>query len=167
MTFPLGMEHFQGRSDVLEGYSYQQGDLAVMNGNHETKRIRCDVFISGEQRISFFEGRSFNQNGGKMCRFVCIVLGGWDFSRYTCHNYIGEDVHLHQVTCWQLGILASMTSTYITSMVRTVRLFVFSHCFFSNKNFPKLCKVQSMSCPNTVSSRRWPISVKWGWFSQL
>ena len=98
---------------------------------------------------------------------ICLhCCGGWEISRSTCHNYIGEDVHLHQVTCWQLGILASMTSTYITSMGRTVHLFFFSHCFFSNKNFPKLCKVQLMSCPNTVSSRCWPISVKWGWFSQ-
>ena len=74
MTFLLGWRIFRGDPKFWQGIPTKQGDLAVMNGNHETKRIRYDVFISGEQRISFFEGRSFNQNGGKMGRFLFALF---------------------------------------------------------------------------------------------
>ena len=85
-----------------QGIPTKQGDLAVMNGNHQTKRIRYDVFISGEQRISFLRAEVSTKMEVKCVNFCLHCFGEWEISRSTCRNYIGEDVHLHQVTCWQL-----------------------------------------------------------------
>ena len=93
---------FRGDPKVWGGIPTKQGDLAVMNGNHETKRIRYDVFISGEQRISFSRVEVSTKTEVKCANFCLHCFGGWEISRSTCHNYVGEDVHIHQVTCWPL-----------------------------------------------------------------